>query len=309
MTVDPDVVDMIADTARRILDAGGDPERLVAELTEGGIADDVANDSVCAGRLFELQGQLLGHSTLLDLMLAGAGPAPGTRVVLPRPGRRDAPASDRPAERVLRVDGIVAHPQDVTHFLVHTAERIVRVPAAALTVAPADGLDAQSALAQVHGDVAAADVEHIGAGDWRAVAGVGAIALAHELVGAGQRALDNAVEHVSNRRQFSCPIAALQAVRHRLAMVHVELEAARALLTVPDPDEITALAAKAAAGRAALDAVAAAQQVSGAMGFTAEQGLHRTVRRVLVLEALFGSADELEIEIGALLAEREDVHA
>jgi alkylation response protein AidB-like acyl-CoA dehydrogenase len=70
-------------------------------------------------------------------------------------------------------------------------------------------------------------------------------------------------------------------------------------------DELAALLAKAAAGQAALTAARHCQQVLGGIGFTAEHGLNRHVRRALVLDGLLGSARELTPEAGArLVAER-----
>ena len=70
-------------------------------------------------------------------------------------------------------------------------------------------------------------------------------------------------------------------------------------------DELAALLAKAAAGQAALTAARHCQQVLGGIGFTAEHGLNRHVRRALVLDGLLGSARELTREAGArLVAER-----
>ena len=54
-------------------------------------------------------------------------------------------------------------------------------------------------------------------------------------------------------------------------------------------------------GNAALTAARYCQQVLGGIGFTAEHGLHRHVRRALVLDGLLGSARELTREAGALL--------
>jgi alkylation response protein AidB-like acyl-CoA dehydrogenase len=86
--------------------------------------------------------------------------------------------------------------------------------------------------------------------------------------------------------------------------VHVAVAAARAVLTgtQDDPgDALAALAGKALAGKAVLAAVQAAQQVCGAMGFTWEHGLHRTVRRAYVLDSLLGRSESLDAEIGARL--------
>ena len=103
--------------------------------------------------------------------------------------------------------------------------------------------------------------------------------------------------HALDRVQFGRPLASFQAVRHRLAETLVALEGAEAALA--------ALLAKAAAGQAALTAARHCQQVLGGIGFTAEHGLNRHVRRALVLDGLLGSARELSREAGArLVAER-----
>ena len=100
------------------------------------------------------------------------------------------------------------------------------------------------------------------------------------------------------------PLASFQAVRHRLAETLVALEGAEAALAAAS-DDLGSLLAKAAAGQAALTAARHCQQVLGGIGFSAEHGLHRHVRRALVLDGLLGSARELTREAGALLiAER-----
>ena len=63
-------------------------------------------------------------------------------------------------------------------------------------------------------------------------------------------------QHALDRVQFGRPIAAFQAVRHRLAETLVAIEGAEATLSLPGEDnpDLTALLAKAAAGKAALTA-------------------------------------------------------
>jgi alkylation response protein AidB-like acyl-CoA dehydrogenase len=104
-----------------------------------------------------------------------------------------------------------------------------------------------------------------------------------------------------NRVQFGRPLAAFQAVRHRLAETLVAVDGAEATLVAAGSGELGALLGKAAAGHAALTAARHCQQVLGGMGFTAEHDLHRHVRRALVLDGLLGSARELTREAGALL--------
>ena len=130
----------------------------------------------------------------------------------------------------------------------------------------------------------------------------GRVALGWWLLGIGRAMLDLARSHALERLQFGRPIASFQAVRHRLAETVVALDGAEATL-VAAHDDLGALLAKAAAGQAALTAARHCQQVLGGMGFTAEHGLHRHVRRALVLDGLLGSARELTREAGALLLE------
>ncbi|KMS74797.1 acyl-CoA dehydrogenase [Streptomyces viridochromogenes] len=79
-------------------------------------------------------------------------------------------------------------------------------------------------------DVEAALLGEEGADVLDALAGVGALAaavLACEAVGAADRALDRTVEYVKQREQFGRPIGSFQAVKHRLADVYVQVQAAR----------------------------------------------------------------------------------
>ena len=141
----------------------------------------------------------------------------------------------------------------------------------------------------------------VSAGDQIPLA-AGRVAVGWWLLGTGRAMLDLARAHALERLQFGRPIASFQAVRHRLAETVVALDGAEATL-VAAHDDLGALLAKAAAGQAALTAARHCQQVLGGMGFTAEHGLHRHVRRALVLDGLLGSARELTREAGALLLE------
>ena len=126
------------------------------------------------------------------------------------------------------------------------------------------------------------------------------------LVGSARAMLSLARQHALDRVQFGKPIASFQAVRHRLAETLVAIEGAEATLTLPGEDnpDLTALLAKAAAGKAALTAAKHCQQVLGGIGFTAEHDLHHHVKRVLVLDGLLGSSRELTRKAGAGLRAR-----
>lgn len=127
-------------------------------------------------------------------------------------------------------------------------------------------------------------------------------ALATELVALADEALRIAVEHVGVRIQFGSPIGSFQSPRHLLADASANLEGARALLgeTWRYGGSLSAMTAKAAAGRAHRAVSDAALQVCGAIGLTAEHDLHRYVTRGFQIDSLCGSHHQLE----GLLAER-----
>ncbi|MET4432804.1 MULTISPECIES: acyl-CoA dehydrogenase family protein [unclassified Mycolicibacterium] len=131
-------------------------------------------------------------------------------------------------------------------------------------------------------------------------------ALGWWLVGSARAMLTLARQHALDRVQFGRPIAGFQAVRHRLAETLVAIEGAEATLDLPGDDnpDLTALLAKAAAGKAALTAAKHCQQVLGGIGFTEEHDLHHHVNRVLVLDGLLGSSKELTRRAGAGLRAR-----
>jgi Acyl-CoA dehydrogenase, C-terminal domain len=139
-----------------------------------------------------------------------------------------------------------------------------------------------------------------------APAGPGRQAVSWWLVGAGRAMLALARQHALDRTQFGRPVASFQAIRHRLAETLVAIEGAEATLvaTADEPDELSCLLAKAAAGQAALTAARHCQQVLGGIGFTAEHALHRYVKRALVLDGLLGSSRELTREAGVALRDK-----
>lgn len=118
----------------------------------------------------------------------------------------------------------------------------------------------------------------------------GALATAAQLVGAGQAMLDMTVEYAKQRSQFGRLIGSYQAIKHKLADVHIALELARPLLygaalTMSARD---VSAAKAAASDAALLAARSSLQTHGAIGYTAEHDLSQWLLRVQALRSAWG---------------------
>ena len=92
-------------------------------------------------------------------------------------------------------------------------------------------------------------------------------------------------------------------MRHRLADALVAVEALDATLAAAgdEPNPMTAALAKATAGRTARTVAAHCQQVLAGIGFTTDHPFHRFLKRTMVLEGLFGSADEIAIDLGRQL--------
>ncbi|KUI41280.1 acyl-CoA dehydrogenase [Mycobacterium sp. IS-1590] len=124
----------------------------------------------------------------------------------------------------------------------------------------------------------------------------GVLATAAQLVGAGQAMLDMSVEYAKQRSQFGKVIGTYQAIKHKLADVHIAVELARPLvygaaLSLADGSADTARdvsAANAAAGDAALLAARSALQTHGAIGFTQEHDLSLWLLRAQALRSAWG---------------------
>jgi Acyl-CoA dehydrogenase, C-terminal domain len=278
---------MLAETFRKTMSAASGQVLDIA-LDQLGWRDLLTSlPGVAIPMVFRLLGETGAHAPLLnDVVLCAAGRAPGDTVPLPYAGGAWV-VWERSDLRSAALDGELP---------------LRPVPGGATCAGPLPPLPL--------------------------ALGAGRRAVGWWLVGTGRAMLALARSHALDRVQFGRPLASFQAVRHRLAETLVALEGAEAALAAADAvagasaagasarglpgasagaggDELAALLAKAAAGQAALTAARHCQQVLGGIGFTAEHGLNRHVRRALVLDGLLGSARELTREAGArLVAER-----
>jgi alkylation response protein AidB-like acyl-CoA dehydrogenase len=188
------------------------------------------------------------------------------------------------------VRGLATAVRPSTLVVAHTGDGHVTavVDTSALETRTVHGVDPRLGLVELHGEVDADDTAPV---EWTHGVAFAQRAVAHELVGASRKALALAREHAIERVQFDQPIARFQAVRHRLAETLVAIETASALLDAAwlDQSPVTSAMAKATAGRSARTAARHCQQVLAGIGFTTDHDLHRYVRRILVLDQVFGS--------------------
>ena len=284
-----------AGLADDLLSAGRATE-LVEQLADPELAE-VWDDPQVLGALGEAHGRHVAPGRLLDLAALGLG---DTSLLLPVLGHDGLSAVL--TDRSLVVDGLVRGGVADGVAVVLDAQ-VLLVRTASLTVEPALGLDPSLELHRVRGSVGIGDVVALENADGARVTSRVLRFVAHELVGLADRVVAMSQDHVRSRHQFGVPIGSFQTVRHRLVDAYVRTVAARELLAAVGPDaeeDVQRLVLKASAGAAARCAIAAAQQVCGAMGFTDEFGLHPYVRRVLVLDSLLGGGESAEHDLGAL---------
>ena len=298
----PDEREMLVTMATELINDGG-AVTLVNELVSSGMADQVWSDVEAMAAIFQVQGAALASSTLLDHAATRASEMLVGRLVLPACG---IVAPGTTTHSGVHVDGILLSSDDHPTLLVGLdSGGVLEVDRGALSVEPVSGLDPEMGVARVTGRLEAPTEGHGGL-VWSEVAARAAMAVSFEMLGVAQAALDRAVQHVLERQQFGRPLAAFQVVRHRLANAVVVRTGATELALAAgwgwSRDEAV-LVVKAAAGRAAILCVQEAQQVCGGIGFTAEFGLHRLVRRAYLLDSIFGGYEWAEYQLGRRVLE------
>jgi alkylation response protein AidB-like acyl-CoA dehydrogenase len=129
--------------------------------------------------------------------------------------------------------------------------------------------------------------------------------IAAQLLGVAQRAFDDTLAYVKERKQFGRPIGSFQVLRHRLADLATEIETARLLVydvaaktdanpgqLLPREASMAKLKATETAKRAALEGM----QMMGGYGYATEYDMERHVRATLVT-TIYGGASEIQREI------------
>lgn len=137
--------------------------------------------------------------------------------------------------------------------------------------------------------------EGLGAGSGERLRAWWRVALAVEAAGTMRGALDVTLAYVKARRQFGRAIGSFQAVQHRLAACHIQVEAAR-WLALEAAWRGAPAEASAAAAAWALDAASLVfretHQFSGALGYTREHPLHVWSMRLQALRFELGGVAE-----------------
>jgi isovaleryl-CoA dehydrogenase len=129
--------------------------------------------------------------------------------------------------------------------------------------------------------------------------------IAAQALGMAQRAFDDALSYVKERKQFGRPIGSFQALKHRLADLATELEATRLLVydtairvdanpgeLFPREASMAKLKATEIAKRVALDGM----QMMGGYGYAVEYDMEHHVRTAVVT-TIYGGTSEIQRDI------------
>jgi isovaleryl-CoA dehydrogenase len=129
--------------------------------------------------------------------------------------------------------------------------------------------------------------------------------IAAQALGMAQRAFDDVLAYVKERKQFGRPIGSFQVLRHRLADLATEIECARELVygvaqkVDVDPGRLLpreASMAKLKATEIAKQATLEGMQMMGGYGYACEYDMERQVRTAVVT-TIYGGTSEVQREI------------
>lgn len=142
---------------------------------------------------------------------------------------------------------------------------------------------------------------------------LGAMGTAAALVGASRKMIEMTKEHLLTREQFGRKLGTFQALKHRLADVALQTEAARSLVWYagytlahsPKDGLFAASLAKAAANEAGRAANFASLQLHGGIGFTWEHHLHFWLQRERSWEQAFGTTEAHRLRTGAAVLSKQ----
>ena len=129
--------------------------------------------------------------------------------------------------------------------------------------------------------------------------------IAAQALGMAQRAFDDVLAYVKERKQFGRPIGSFQALKHRIADLATDLEATRllvydtALRVDANPGQLfprEASMAKLKATEMAKQAALEGMQMMGGYGYATEYDMERHVRAAVVT-TIYGGTSEIQRDI------------
>lgn len=192
-------------------------------------------------------------------------------------------------------------------FLVPRDDGLYAVSPSEVIVTPCGGMDLTRRLATVS---ISSEGQLLGVPDMAWVRDVACAALCAESAGAAARCLALTVEYTKQRTQFGRPIGSFQALKHRMADLHVLVETAEsaslaAATAVVTGDDVSATAATAAVWCSEAFTTVAGEmiQLHGGIAITWEHDAHLYFKRAHGNAHLFGSPREHVARLGAELGQ------
>lgn len=255
--------------ARHLRETNGFDEALLTEMGEGGFLDLFHDDSALTAALVtEWAAQACALAPVGHRMLTGPsvieGPLPAI-IAVAEAGSLKAVRFGAEADLLILIKGPEARVARRGEFTATPARSKFGYPIAAISDVVGTPLPSGS------GDIARRW--------WR-------IALSAEIAGTARAALELTVRYLRDRSQFGRKIAQFQAVQHRLATLHVLVDAARWTMREAAwhgaPGHL-ATSAAINASEAGASAFYETHQLTGAMGFTLEYDLHLWTMRLQTL--------------------------
>ena len=200
----------------------------------------------------------------------------------------------------------------------HVSLFAVDLPAKGVVVEPEIGVDPTRRCARVAFEgvrvAAAARLEGRGEAARRRAHVRGCAALAAEMVGAADAALEMTRQYAVDRKQFGRQIGFFQAVKHPIVDVMIGIELSRnhvlgaaAALDHASPQdaEVSARMAKALASDVFATAVRKGVQLHGGYGFTIDCDMHHYFKRALWSRATLGDGPHHRRHLAAALIDRD----
>jgi len=196
---------------------------------------------------------------------------------------------------------LAADAQDAAVIVLLDGDEAQLVDPAQADIKPLQTIDSTRRFASVSGSG-----EPLGAG----AAERARLAIAAELVGVCQRALDMTLEYVKDRKQFGVAVGSFQAVSHRCAQMLLSTESVRSAVYFAawaadaDPERLAEAAglAAAAASDGGRETTASAIQAHGGIGFTWEADVHWLFKRAQLDAALLGGSRRHRAALAKLAA-------
>jgi len=222
-------------------------------------------------------------------------------------------------DATFRVDGgsllgearYVMNATTAERFVVTTPDGMVVTTAGdpGITVTPVQTLDTTRGTAHVRFENVGFERLDGDPGALQRVLDRASVGLAAEMLGGAERVLELAVDYAKSRVQFDRPIGSFQAVKHRAADMHSDVESLRNAVYYAawaiergHPDaSLAASMAKAYASDAFRRVASSGIQVHGGIGFTWEHDMHLYFKRAKASEVAFGSADHHRERMATLL--------